>query len=158
MTSATHYTKSLLSRTIQVKEPNGSTWKVNQLQTVKWADLTAPEDTKILMDLVHKTRDLTDNTKHPIVVHCSAGVGRTGTFIAVYKLIEEYLDDKYINLPIMIYIYSLIFRKQNLSVYHTVVEMRGQRMKMVQKPQQYIYIFKCLRDEVKNQESSGYEA
>ena len=97
MTSATYYTKSLLSRTIQVKEPNGSIWKVNQLQTVKWADLTAPEDTKILMDLVHKTRDLTDNTKHPIVVHCSAGVGRTGTFIAVYKLIEEYLDDKYIN-------------------------------------------------------------
>ena len=97
MTSATYYTKSLLSRTIQVKEPNGSTWKVNQLQTVKWADLTAPEDTKILMDLVHKTRDLTVNTKHPIVVHCSAGVGRTGTFIAVYKLIEEYLDDKYIN-------------------------------------------------------------
>merc|ERR1711994_32074 len=105
MTSATCYTKSLLSRSIQVKEPNGSTWKVNQLQTVKWADLTAPEGTKILMDLVHKTRDLSDNTKHPIVVHCSAGVGRTGTFIAVYKLIEEYLDDK----------------KQNLSVYHTVV-------------------------------------
>ena len=75
----------------------GTTMEVSQVQTKKWADLTAPEDTKILMDLVHKTRDLTDNTKHPIVVHCSAGVGRTGTFIAVYKLIEEYLDDKYIN-------------------------------------------------------------
>ena len=91
MTSATYYTKSLLSRTIQVKEPNGSTWKVNQLQTVKWADLTAPEDTKILRDLVQVTRQQA-KVSQPVVVHCSAGVGRTGTFIAVYKLIVEYLD------------------------------------------------------------------
>ena len=28
----------------------------------------------------------------PILVHCSAGVGRTGTFIAVYKLIEDYFN------------------------------------------------------------------
>ena len=39
------------------------------------------------------------------------------------------------------------FRKKQLDVFNTVLKMREQRMKMVQKPQQYVYIFKCLRDE-----------
>ena len=71
--------------------PGGSTIEVSHLQTKKWADLTAPEDTKILRDLVQVTRQQA-KVSQPVVVHCSAGVGRTGTFIAVYKLIEEYLD------------------------------------------------------------------
>ena len=81
---------------------------VNQLQTVKWADMTAPDDTKIMRDLVDRARAIlvTRDTSgqlvtaprdvrdtQPILVHCSAGVGRTGTFIAVYKLVEEYYDD-----------------------------------------------------------------
>ena len=69
----------------------------------------------------------------PILVHCSAGVGRTGTFIAVYKLAREYHDDN----------------KSRLCPYTTVLEMRKQRMKVVQRPAQYVYIFKCLRDESK---------
>ena len=78
---------------------------MTQLQTVKWADMTAPADTKIMRDLVDQTRgilgqfvteprDMRDvRDTQPILVHCSAGVGRTGTFIAVYKLVEEYYDD-----------------------------------------------------------------
>ena len=42
-------------------------------------------------------------------------------------------------------------------MYNTVLEMRKQRMKMVQKPPQYVYIFKCLRDEVKTEEGGYYE-
>ena len=117
------------------------TREVVQLMTKKWADLTAPDDTKILRDLVQKTRDLAVSSREPIVVHCSAGVGRTGTFIALYKLIEEYHDRK----------------KKDLDVYNTVMEMREQRMKMVQKSPQYVYIFQCLRDEIKSEEGDYYE-
>ena len=110
------------------------TREIVQLMTKKWADLTAPDDTKILRDLVQKTRDLAVSSREPIVVHCSAGVGRTGTFIAVYKLIEEFLDNE----------------NSHLDVYRTVKEMRRQRMKMVQKPEQYVCIFECLREEMNN--------
>ena len=114
--------------------------EVSHLQTKKWADLTAPEDTKILRDLVQVTRQQA-KVSQPVVVHCSAGVGRTGTFIALYKLIEEYHDRK----------------KRDLDVFNTVMEMRQQRMKMVQKPPQYVYIFQCLRDEIKSEEGDYYE-
>ena len=76
----------------------------------------------------------------PILVHCSAGVGRTGTYIAVHKLLEDYLDRK----------------TRLLDPYTTVMQMRRQRMKMVQKAQQYVYIFKCLKDEVKDEEGGYY--
>ena len=47
------------------------------------------------------------------------------------------------------------FRKKQLDVFSTVLGLREQRMKMVQKPEQYVYIFKCLRDEIRSQEAEG---
>ena len=44
-----------------------------------------------------------------------------------------------------------------LDVFGTVNEMRAQRIKMVQKPEQYVYIFKCLRDEIIINEGKCYE-
>ena len=111
--------------------------EVAQLQTIKWADLTAPDDTKILRDLVHQAMDLNTN-KNPILVHCSAGVGRTGTFIGVYKLVEDYINNK-----------PLDFQR-------TVQDMRRCRMKMVQKKQQYHYIYKCVRDDIKSEDGGYY--
>ena len=47
------------------------------------------------------------------------------------------------------------FRKKELDVFSTVLKMREQRMKMVQKPEQYLYIYKCLRDEIRSKEAPG---
>ena len=79
---------------IAVNRPNKPPIEVSQLQTIKWADLTAPDDTKILRDLVHKAMELNSSEKDPVVVHCSAGVGRTGTFIAVFKLVKDYMNSR----------------------------------------------------------------
>ena len=136
---ATSYQGTYYHRTIKVKSKKQQ--EVAQLQTIKWADLTAPDDTKILRDLVHQARDLNTN-QDPILVHCSAGVGRTGTFIAVYKLVSDYHDHN----------------KDKIDPYFAVLEMRGCRMKTVQKKEQYVYIFKCLRDEVKAEEGDYYKA
>ena len=81
-----------LFRKIRINESDGNSTEISQLQTIKWADLTAPESTKIKLDLVHKARELNTSTENPILVHCSAGVGRTGTFITVFKLIDDYHD------------------------------------------------------------------
>ena len=68
-------------------------------------------------------------------------MGRTGTFICLYKLVEEYFNNKI----------------RRLDPFLTVLEMRRQRMKMVQKPSQYVYIFSCLRDFVRQEEVAYYE-
>ena len=126
---------------ITVKRPNKPPIEVSQLQTIKWADLTAPDDTKILRDLVHQAMELNISEKDPILVHCSAGVGRTGTFIAVFKLVKDYMNSK---------VKALDLKK-------TVLEMRKSRMKMVQKKEQYVYVIKCLREEVKTEEGEYYQ-
>ena len=68
-------------------------------------------------------------------------MGRTGTFLAVYKLVLDYFNTKV----------------GVLDLFHTVFEMRQQRMKMVQKPPQYVYIVKCLAHVVKEEEGDYYE-
>ena len=136
---STSYQGTYYQRTLKIKSKKHL--EVTQLQTIKWADLTAPDDTKILRDLVHQAMELNTSERVPIVVHCSAGVGRTGTFIAVFKLVKDYLNSN---------VRALDFKK-------TVLEMRKCRMKMVQKKEQYVYIYKCLREEVKSQEGEYYQ-
>ena len=135
------FTFTFFLRVITVKRPDKPPIEVSQLQTIKWADLTAPDDTKILRDLVHQAMELNISEKDPILVHCSAGVGRTGTFIAVFKLVKDYMNSK---------VKALDLKK-------IVLEMRKSRMKMVQKKEQYVYIFKCLREEVKTEEGVYYQ-
>ena len=136
---STSYQGTYYQRTLKIKSKKHL--EVTQLQTIKWADLTAPDDTKILRDLVHQAMELNTSERVPIVVHCSAGVGRTGTFIAVFKLVKDYLNSN---------VRALDFKK-------TVLEMRKCRMKMVQKKEQYVYIYKCLREEVKTEEGEYYQ-
>ena len=43
---------NLIVRTIKLMKDGEEVRQVTQLQTKKWADLTAPEDTKIMLDMV----------------------------------------------------------------------------------------------------------
>merc|ERR1712037_204542 len=142
------YQGSYFLRTFSVWLPDGGMQKVVQLQTEDWPDLTAPEEPRLLLDLVHKTNDLQEVNRQSgqkagtILVHCSAGVGRTGTFLAVYKLWLDYMNPNV----------------KELSVFSTVLALRRQRCLMVQKKQQYAYIAKCFSFFVSSEEGDLYEA
>ena len=109
--------------------------------------MEAPSSTSVLLDLIHHSNEVLDDQAGTIIVHCSAGVGRTGTFIGLYKLIQDFLDDEVIfNFINNKYLNLILQKVKILDPFETVLEMRKQRMKMVQKPMQYHYMIKCLAD------------
>ena len=103
---------------------------VHQVQCTAWPDHSVPDSPHLLLELVREADVLSPHTSSPVLVHCSAGVGRMGTFIAVHKLMRDIERQKHGTF---------------LEVGRTVIEMRKCRMKMVQTAAQYVYIYKCLQ-------------
>lgn len=54
-----------------------------------WPDFGVPDPPTTLIRFVRSFRDRVSTDHKPIVVHCSAGVGRSGTFIALDRLIQQ---------------------------------------------------------------------
>jgi len=104
--------------------------EVDQIHCTHWKDKTAPDSTQVMLELQSCVSRLNTQPNSPILVHCSAGVGRTGTFIGFYSMV-------------------LTLRQgpgNTVSVYETVLQMRRCRRHMVQKCVQYMFLYQCLRD------------
>ncbi|XP_069084436.1 receptor-type tyrosine-protein phosphatase beta isoform X1 [Pleurodeles waltl] len=95
-----------------------------------WPDHGVPETTQSLIQFVRTVRDYINRTPGagPAVVHCSAGVGRTGTFIALDRLLQQ-LDSK-----------------DTVDIYGAIYDLRLHRVHMVQTECQYVYLHQCVRD------------
>ena len=79
-----------------------------------WPDHGVPEHATALLQLRKKALRSWNDGQHPILVHCSAGVGRTGTLIAIDVAIEQANKEGLIDIP------------------GIVNRLRQQRMKMIQ--------------------------
>ncbi|XP_067248538.1 receptor-type tyrosine-protein phosphatase beta isoform X2 [Chanodichthys erythropterus] len=103
---------------------------VRQFHYTIWPDHGVPETTQSLIQFVRTVRDYIDRTTSPGVtaVHCSAGVGRTGTFIVLDRVLQQ-LD-----------------RNCTVDIYGCVFDLRLHRSHMVQTECQYAYIHQCVRD------------
>ncbi|XP_030404601.1 receptor-type tyrosine-protein phosphatase beta isoform X1 [Gopherus evgoodei] len=95
-----------------------------------WPDHGVPETTQSLIQFVRTVRDYINRTPDtgPTILHCSAGVGRTGTFIALDRILQQ-LDSK-----------------DSVDIYGAVHDLRLHRVHMVQTECQYVYLHQCVRD------------
>ncbi|XP_053398126.1 tyrosine-protein phosphatase 10D-like [Mercenaria mercenaria] len=104
---------------------------VRHFSYLKWPDMGCPETPKLLLEFVKAVRQYINREKRttsgPTVVHCSSGVGRTGTFIAVDYLLQHIRDH------------------DDVDIFSLVLEMRNHRLNMVQTEDQYVYIHDCLK-------------
>ncbi|KAG7916031.1 hypothetical protein KL927_003496 [Ogataea polymorpha] len=127
-------------------EASGALKPVTQYQFHEWADFSAPEQATSLVELSSSVHS--HNTRDPIVVHCSAGVGRSGTFIAVDYFLQHCTaaltapgtDDAREDL-----ITPVNNHEVRDPVLEIVLELRSQRVLMVQQFEQFAFIYDCLR-------------
>ncbi|KAI2646318.1 Receptor-type tyrosine-protein phosphatase eta [Labeo rohita] len=114
---------------------------VRQFHFTVWPDHGVPKTTEVLIDFRHLVREHMDQySRHsPTVVHCSAGVGRTGTFIAIDHLILQ------------------IERDSMVDVYGIVNDMRMHRPLMVQTEEQYVYLHQCAYDVIQSRTGTNMD-
>nr|XP_034320244.1 uncharacterized protein LOC117687580 [Crassostrea gigas] len=99
---------------------------ITQYHYTAWSDHGTPDPLCLLSFHGHLKRTKTSRNLSPILVHCSAGIGRTGTFIAIDALYEEGQ------------------KTGKVYIADYVTKMREKRMNMVQTYEQYKTIFLTL--------------
>ncbi|XP_052021224.1 phosphatidylinositol phosphatase PTPRQ [Apodemus sylvaticus] len=113
-------------------ERHGDCMTVRQCNFTGWPEHGVPENTTPLIHFVKLVRTSRAHDTTPMVVHCSAGVGRTGVFIALDHLTQHINDHDFVD------------------IYGLVAELRGERMCMVQNLAQYIFLHQCILDLLSN--------
>uniref|UniRef100_A0A8C3A182 Receptor-type tyrosine-protein phosphatase epsilon n=1 Tax=Cyclopterus lumpus TaxID=8103 RepID=A0A8C3A182_CYCLU len=94
-----------------------------------WPEIGIPAEGKGMIDIIASVqRQQQQSGNHPIVVHCSAGAGRTGTFIALSNILER------------------VKAEGLLDVFQTVKSLRMQRPHMVQTVEQYDFCYRVVQD------------
>ncbi|XP_072129648.1 protein tyrosine phosphatase receptor type Fa isoform X2 [Mobula birostris] len=107
---------------------NGSSEKreVRQFQFMAWPDHGVPEYPTPILAFLRRVKACNPPDAGPMVVHCSAGVGRTGCFVVIDAMLERIKHEK------------------TVDIYGHVTCMRAQRNYMVQTEDQYIFIHEAL--------------
>uniref|UniRef100_A0A8R1XX34 protein-tyrosine-phosphatase n=1 Tax=Onchocerca volvulus TaxID=6282 RepID=A0A8R1XX34_ONCVO len=115
-------------------EKNGSseplTHIIKHFHFTSWPDFGVPHSTAVFIGFLQKVRGTgLLSEKEPTIVHCSAGIGRSGTFVvadSVLSMIEQNVE--------------------KIDVTNLVVEMRKSRMGLIQTPQQLQFCWKTIAD------------
>ena len=123
-------------RTMQLNF-DASSKLVYHLSFLGWPDFGVPEnaDRAALLALIKLSRQRNEGWKNPRFIHCSAGVGRSGTFIALENLLDEVerglLDD---------------IEGDEDPIFEAVDHLREQRMSMVQSEIQFAFIYEITAE------------
>ncbi|CAG9569793.1 unnamed protein product [Danaus chrysippus] len=100
---------------------------VRQYHFLMWKDFAAPEHPHSILKFIKRVNEAWSSmVGRPVVVHCSAGVGRTGTLVALDCLLEQ------------------LRATGHASVFNTVAELRRQRNFLVQSLKQYVFVYRAL--------------
>ena len=113
---------------LEVSVPGGESRLIKHFWFDSWPDYGVPEDTTVVPQMLEEVKAWSDEEGQPWVVHCSAGIGRTGTFIGVDMGMDQ------------------LKMQGRTNVIDLVDLMRQGRGGMVQTADQCEFVYKCLED------------
>ena len=116
-----------ITRVIKIKKGR-SNFQINHYHFTAWPDHDVPSVFEEFLSFVRKTHESLKLTQSSILVHCSAGVGRSGTYITLYNIM------------------AAIERSKPISIYKIVHQMREHRPQMVQTFRQYKFIYLAVSE------------
>jgi protein tyrosine phosphatase len=111
-------------------QKGGEVRQIFHLHYTEWPDHGVPKITRGILCLCKQVNILLDDAieTSPIIVHCSAGIGRSGSFIAIHHTINH------------------IDRNQSYDILSTAKQLRRDRIGMIQTEEQYRLIYQSIKD------------